>query len=286
MAIPWGAIISGAASLGSSIFSSLQNNKNIDKQLNKQTDENAKNREYNLQLAKLQNQWNISQWNNENAYNSPAAQIERMKEAGLNPDMMYGGGVSGNLAASSPSMTSGSSAAVQDWSALSSKKTIGDSFGAFLDAELKQKHIDLLDRDIKDKDVKLKYSDAREKLGLSITEQEFEKNKLLIKDLYDKLETNKVQLQIQSNDYLLKQCEYAFRTQEADMQLKILSNQLKLSNTDVAHMVEAKVLELAGKDLDNKLKSAQLKWDDPQILENLGGEGFPAFVKLLLMILK
>lgn len=35
-------------------------------------------------------------WDRETAYNSPAAQMQRLKEAGLNPNLMYGQGTTGN----------------------------------------------------------------------------------------------------------------------------------------------------------------------------------------------
>lgn len=48
-----------------------------------------------LKLADIQNDWNLSQWNRENAYNSPSAQRQRLEEAGLNP---YFFGIDGNTA--------------------------------------------------------------------------------------------------------------------------------------------------------------------------------------------
>lgn len=36
---------------------------------------------------------NIAQWNRENKYNSPKEQMKRLQEAGLNPDLVYGGNV-------------------------------------------------------------------------------------------------------------------------------------------------------------------------------------------------
>lgn len=50
----------------------------------------------NLKLAKFQNEWNIAQWNRQNAYNTPAAQRARYEEAGINPYFALGNIQSGN----------------------------------------------------------------------------------------------------------------------------------------------------------------------------------------------
>ena len=44
----------------------------------------------NLKLAQYQNDWNLAQWNRQNAYNSPAAQRARYEEAGINPYFALG----------------------------------------------------------------------------------------------------------------------------------------------------------------------------------------------------
>lgn len=49
-------------------------------------------------MAKWQNAVNIENWNTANRYNSPKAQLQRLKEAGLNPHLVYGSGVTGNSA--------------------------------------------------------------------------------------------------------------------------------------------------------------------------------------------
>lgn len=49
-----------------------------------------------LELAKYQNQANLNLWNLQNAYNTPAAQMKRFEEAGLNKNLIYGQGSSGN----------------------------------------------------------------------------------------------------------------------------------------------------------------------------------------------
>lgn len=49
----------------------------------------------NERMQQQQNAWNLEMWNRNNEYNSPAAQLQRMKAAGLNPDLMYGQNASG-----------------------------------------------------------------------------------------------------------------------------------------------------------------------------------------------
>lgn len=111
----WSAIASVAGNIAS--------NAAINNQVSEQKKENQLNRDWNLNLAKQQNSWNLAQWNRENAYNSPAAQMARYKAAGLNPDLMYG---QQNLAAASPEMTAGEGSQPTDVSNLANKRTIGD----------------------------------------------------------------------------------------------------------------------------------------------------------------
>lgn len=50
------------------------------------------NRRYNEKQYAKQRADNLSDWNMQNAYNSPQQQMQRLKEAGLNPNMVYGQG--------------------------------------------------------------------------------------------------------------------------------------------------------------------------------------------------
>ena len=49
----------------------------------------------NLKLAQYQNDWNLAQWNRQNAYNTPQAQRLRYEEAGINPYFALGNIASG-----------------------------------------------------------------------------------------------------------------------------------------------------------------------------------------------
>lgn len=106
---------SAGASVIGNIFGGFSQNHAINKQIAAQKEENERTREYNLQLARMQNAWNIEQWNRENAYNSP----EGLKARGLNPNLAMG-----TPAASSPTLTSGAPASSADMSNMAAKQTV------------------------------------------------------------------------------------------------------------------------------------------------------------------
>ena len=80
-----GGVAGGAMSLAGSKYAA-------DKALEATRETNAAN----LKLAQFQNDWNIAQWNRQNAYNTPAAQRKRYEEAGINPYFALGNIQSGN----------------------------------------------------------------------------------------------------------------------------------------------------------------------------------------------
>ena len=97
-----GGIISGVGSLLGDFGSSAMNNKAV-RDTNKA----------NMEIAKYQAQWqqqenekayqrSLNMWNLQNEYNSPAQQMARIRAAGLNPNLVYGSGVTGNSSGSTP----------------------------------------------------------------------------------------------------------------------------------------------------------------------------------------
>lgn len=82
-----GAAIAGAAALASSMFSQTGN--------------------YRTQTKILREKFRNDKemWNMTNEYNSPVQQMQRLKDAGLNPNLVYGGGsVDGNTTSNYPTM--------------------------------------------------------------------------------------------------------------------------------------------------------------------------------------
>lgn len=52
--------------------------------------DNIYNNYASKKATKAQNEWNLAQWDRENAYNHPAEIMKRYQEAGLNPNLIYG----------------------------------------------------------------------------------------------------------------------------------------------------------------------------------------------------
>lgn len=110
------------------LIGNVQQSGNIQQQIGAQKEENQKNREYNLMLARLQNRWNLEQWNRENQYNAPVNVMSRLKSAGLNPDLMYSsGGMSTLKSADSPALTAGSPSNPVDMSNLANRRVLSDA---------------------------------------------------------------------------------------------------------------------------------------------------------------
>lgn len=56
----------------------------------------------NKELAEYQYSKDLEMWNRANEYNSPSSQMERLKAAGLNPNLVYGSGAAQSTAAQLP----------------------------------------------------------------------------------------------------------------------------------------------------------------------------------------
>lgn len=87
MPFPLVPIIMGAVSLASSIIASRSSKKQAERTANA-----------NMELAKYQAGVNEAFIDKQNVYNTPANQMSRFGEAGLNPNLIYGQGNAGNQA--------------------------------------------------------------------------------------------------------------------------------------------------------------------------------------------
>lgn len=117
-----GSLVQGAVGLGTDYLDGqlqLQQQKQIlgwqhennlamaDKNLSVNTTLQNQAFQNNQALAEQDYQRNLEMWNYQNEYNSPTQQMARLRAAGLNPNLVYGGGnVSGLTTSNAPQMTS------------------------------------------------------------------------------------------------------------------------------------------------------------------------------------
>ena len=85
-------MLSGIMSGGAQLISTAMSNASVARQ-------NRKSRTFARGMYEKQRDDNIEFWRMQNSYNDPAQQMERLKNAGLNPALIYGqnaGGASGS----------------------------------------------------------------------------------------------------------------------------------------------------------------------------------------------
>lgn len=93
----------------------------------------------NIQLAKEGREHDENMWNKQNAYNTPEMQMQRLKEAGLNPNLMYGNGQSstGNADAPKPAHVATTSNALASFN----NNNAIQMLGAYQDWQVKKAQI-------------------------------------------------------------------------------------------------------------------------------------------------
>lgn len=98
----------------------------------------------NRDLAKYQNDLNMQSWMQQQQYNTPAAQMQRFKDAGLNPNLIYGQGNNGN--ANSPvQLSAGSAKQAAPSIANGALGRVASAASQWLDMKSKMKELEILD---------------------------------------------------------------------------------------------------------------------------------------------
>ena len=84
-----GGIISAAGSVAGAGASAIATGNLNKKNRAWQEEQAAKQRDWSQTMADRQNAWNYEMWLKEQEYNNPENQVERLRNAGLNP-LFYG----------------------------------------------------------------------------------------------------------------------------------------------------------------------------------------------------
>lgn len=275
--IAWvGSAITAGASLLGGLIGNNRQSKNIDKQIAAQKEENQKNREYNLMLAHKQNAWNVEQWERENEYNDPSAQMERMKKAGINPDLAVSGGAQ-NLSAASPAMTSGAASTPTDMSMLGQKPTLGQAIQSALRDSMLGAQIDNIKANTKKtladagiSEIDAKYRDAEKSLGIKINERVYEKLEHEIDKAFEDARAASYNVESLNYEVVSKRLNNLFQERQLEAITKKLENDAKISEQDAKLAIESYFYRFIGIKSDAQL--AQFNASLPQSIENLFGE--------------
>lgn len=145
------AAIAGMATAGGT---ALLGNKASNKNYKRQVEQNAANQVHEANMANVARQWSIEDWNKQNKYNSPEQQMNRLRQAGLNPHLIYGKGATHTAQAIQQTNTKPNSAQApqKDNSFIKNiPENFNSAFGAYssiaskkLDQDAAQQNIDLL----------------------------------------------------------------------------------------------------------------------------------------------
>lgn len=98
---------------------------------------NRKTREWNEKMYQMQRQHSLQDWAMQNEYNSPSAQMKRLKMAGLNPNLVYGKGadnVSGMVRSTD----------VKGWNPQAPEFNLGSTMSQYYDVRMRDAQIDNL----------------------------------------------------------------------------------------------------------------------------------------------
>lgn len=221
-----------------------------------------------LRMQREQNQWNLQQWYRQNEYNDPAHMMSRFKNAGLNPNLVYGqlnGGQAGPLesAQAEVSVPDSSMNAPIDFSGIGQagmsinqmfqQKELHDEQIRRMQAETRGKEID---NAINEKELN-KWDEKRqaemEQLRSSINNMNSQTDKIT-----QEIDNLKKEGHILNEKLLQEQLQTLFDKQTFDDRVNQVKEQLHLT-TSQAEYYEASAELIALQQVTEKLKQANLQ---------------------------
>lgn len=200
----------------------------------------------NKAMAEYQYSKDLEMWNRQNDYNSPAAQMERFKSAGLNPNLIYGQGSSGNAQQmpkySAPTLEYNYKPVVD----------LPSTLAMFQDFQLRQAQVD------------------NAKMSNEIKAMEVEAAKGYTTSEYD-LDNKTVNVIRHSSLPMVKR-----KTAEYQMEMRRYEaeNKERLLNAQINNMIQNAI----GKSLGNVLQQKEINWYTAKNISNIVAKGMAAIV--------
>jgi len=212
----------------------------------------------------------LADWNRQNEYNSPAAQMIRFKEAGLNPNLIYG------QQTQSPVVRSSS---VEGYSPRAPQVDLGNAaamglqgLSTYQDTELKNVQTNLVKEQIKNAstDNLLKQLDAAKKNAESPFWQDIAKQSSEALKIQNEQRLQDLQFGKDMNPIRLEEGQYRVNNLIKDLETKVQSMNLSKAQQSLAYQT-IKNLQKEGviKDLDTNLKRIGIQPNDNALLRFL-----------------
>lgn len=210
--------------------------------------QNRRERKYAEKMMNKQRQWALEDYHMQNSYNSPAAQMQRLKDAKLSPNLVYGNGASMKDAAPIRSADI-NKPSVQQWEPPAPSGMFG-----YMDTELKR----------------VQYDNAI-KVGDKLAADKLLTEASTIKTLADS-ETSKFDLSLKSQlrENSVQVAETLLKKAQADVQFTLDQNDRAAAQS------KATLLESAEAILKSRAERSKLSVEKSQILqqiENLKKDG-------------
>lgn len=127
---PVGAAIQGGSAVLGTVLGGIFGHKSQNSANAANLQINRENNAFNERMMQKQLDYNTDMWNKQNAYNTPSAQVQRLKEAGLNPYLMLSNGNQIGTASSANSASMASSASSPNMQAYDPSSGISNGVNA------------------------------------------------------------------------------------------------------------------------------------------------------------
>lgn len=264
---------------------------------------NRENNEANRQNMERQNQMNIEQWNRENAYNHPAAQMGRFTAAGLNPNLIYGQTNTAPQLSGSLGSTTSQAGSVMPNDAMSKMfGKLGETLmripmyreevrGMRLENDLKEQRLKrakedddftsflrYFDPDIPgDQMLSPKWSEYKNSVAGRRVLEEFDE--LWFRNYKESLNLGAYEYEAEARkiDALL--------SRDLKKQVAAVARNMDVPTEDFETVAKAMIYSARGLKADALLKEAEAILSDPSFIEKLP-QGLPALARFLRMLLK
>ena len=210
-------------------------------------EEAEKQRLWTDQMMDKQNAWSLQQWNMTNEYNSPSAQVQRLRDAGLNP-LFYG--LDGSSA------NSFQSAEPLGYERASLRGLTNPSVG--LDASLRSAQVSSIELDNELKKKQLGWYDKEHGQEFDFKSASIDDIRQRIKESKSRIDNNEMDTKLKAKDIDKKDAEIA--TEIARCASIGLDNELK---------EQLNPLMVRAQDLENQLSEVRNQYEAERILAEL-----------------